>query len=171
VIGDATARAVREKLFLKVDLCPQSFVAEALADALTAKGVVRSGKFLLLRADIARPLLRERLQTAGAEEVRDVPVYETRPAEALPAELLEALDAGEVTWVTFTSSSTAKNFAALLGPDYARKLAGVKIASIGPITSSTLKELGLTPTIQAESFNVEGLVEAIRTTSGRTATL
>ena len=79
-IGDATARAVREQLFLNVDLCPESFVAEALADALTSKGVVKGGRFLLLRADIARPLLRERLQSGGAAEVRDVAVYETRPA-------------------------------------------------------------------------------------------
>ena len=160
------ARAVREQLFLKVDLCPESFVAEALADAFIAKGVVAGGRFLLLRADIARPLLRERLKSAGATEVRDVPVYETRRAETLPAELLEALDAGEVNWVTFTSSSTASNFTQLLGPEYARKLAGVKIASIGPITTATLNELGLTPTVQAESFNVEGLVDSIRRTIG-----
>jgi uroporphyrinogen III methyltransferase/synthase len=161
VIGDATALAVRELLFLKVDLCPESFVAEALADALMAKGVVAGGRFLLLRTDIARPLLRERLKSAGATEVRDVPVYETRRAESLPSELTEALNAGEVNWVTFTSSSTASNFVALLGPNHAQQLAGVKIASIGPITTATLKELGLTPTVQAESFNVDGLVDAI----------
>ena len=160
-IGDATARAVREHLFLSVDLCPESFVAEALADALEGKGEVRGKRFLLLRADIARPLLRERLEQGGAAEVRDVPVYETRPASSLPPELLDALQAREVTWVTFTSSSTARNFAALLGESYSEKLRGVKIASIGPITTATLKELGLEPDVQAETFVVEGLVEAI----------
>jgi uroporphyrinogen III methyltransferase/synthase len=142
-------------------LCPESFVAEALADALTAKGVVKGGRFLLLRADIARPLLRERLQSGGAAEVRDIAVYETRLAQALPGELLDVLDGREVTWLTFTSSSTARNFTSLVGADYAQRLAGVKIASIGPITSATLKELGLTPTIQADSFNIDGLVEAM----------
>ena len=165
-IGDATARAVREQLFLNVDLCPASFVAEALADELRQGGHVRGGRFLLLRADIARPVLRDRLRADGAAEVDDVPVYETRPAAALPPPLLDALAAGEVTWATFTSSSTARNFAALLGPDYREKLAGVRVASIGPITTATLRELGLEPAIQADTFNVDGLVAAITAAAG-----
>jgi uroporphyrinogen III methyltransferase/synthase len=164
-IGDATARAIRDQLCVRVDLCPESFVAEALADALAAAGQVKGNKFLLLRADIARPLLRQRLEQAGAAAVRDVAVYETRPAAALPQPLLDALDEGEVTWVTFTSSSTATHFAALLGPDYRDRLKGVKVASIGPITTATLKDLGLEPTIQAETFNIEGLVQVIAASS------
>ncbi|HEY8665701.1 MAG TPA: uroporphyrinogen-III C-methyltransferase, partial [Tepidisphaeraceae bacterium] len=78
-IGDATARAVREQLCLHVDLCPESFVAEALAEALKQAGEVRGKRHLLLRADIARPLLRQRLAADGAAEVRDIPIYETRP--------------------------------------------------------------------------------------------
>ena len=160
-IGDATAAAIRRELFLNVDLCPENFVAEALADTLAQKNEIRARRFLLLRADIARPVLRERLQQGGAAEVRDVPVYETKPAKSLPPPLLDALAAGEITWLTFTSSSTAKNFTTLLGPAYAGKLAGVKIASIGPVTTATLRELGLEPTVQAETFDVEGLVRAM----------
>jgi uroporphyrinogen III methyltransferase/synthase len=160
-IGDATARAIHEQLFLNVDLCPETFVAESLADALSENGHVKGGRFLLLRADIARPVLRERLQQDGAAEVRDISVYETRPVSALPQYLLDALEAGEVTWATFTSSSTARNFAALLGSGYAAKLANVKTASIGPITTATLRELKLEPTVQADTFNVDGLVAAI----------
>jgi uroporphyrinogen III methyltransferase/synthase len=63
--------------------------------------------------------------------------------------------------VTFTSSSTARNFVALLGDGYRDKLRGVRIASIGPITTVTIKELGLEPAVQAETFNVDGVVEAI----------
>ena len=161
VIGDATADAVRSELCLNVELCPPSFVAEALADALIQRGEVGGRRFLLLRADIARPLLRERLEQAGASRVNDVAIYETHPARELPPHLIDALEAKQVTWVTFTSSSTAKNFVALLGPDYQGKLAGVKLASIGPITTATLKELGLTPTVQADTFNIDGLVAAI----------
>jgi len=161
VIGDATAAAVRRELCLGVNLCPESFVAEALADALAAGGEVRGRRFLLLRADIARPVLRERLHVGGAAEVRDVPVYETTRASALPGPLIDALSAGELTWVTFTSSSTAQNFTDLIGPDYRERLRGVRLASIGPVTTSTLRQLGLEPTVQAESFNVEGLVEAM----------
>jgi uroporphyrinogen III methyltransferase/synthase len=160
-IGDATARAVRELLFLKVDLSPPTFVAEALAASLESAGEVVGKRFLLLRADIARPVLRERLKQGGAADVLDVPVYETRPAESLPPELLEALNAREVTWVTFTSSSTARNLVALLADNYHEKLRGVNIASIGPVTTATLKELGLEPAVQAEIFNIDGLVESI----------
>jgi uroporphyrinogen III methyltransferase/synthase len=160
-IGDATAAAVSRELFLSVDLCPQSFVAEALADALASGGAVAGKRFLLLRADIARPVLRDRLNRDGGAEVADVAVYETKRAGGLPQPLLDALNAGELAWVTFTSSSTARHFAELLGPDYRERLKAVKLASIGPVTTATLRELGLEPTVQAETFNIDGLVEAM----------
>jgi uroporphyrinogen III methyltransferase/synthase len=160
-IGDATARAVHEQLFLLVDLVPKSFVAEALADALAGQDQIRGKRFLLLRADIARPILRERLEQQGAAEVRDVAIYETKTVASLPADLQDPLAANQVTWITFTSSSTARNFISLLGPDYLQKLATVKLASIGPVTTNTLKEAGLTPAVQAASFNIDGLVRAI----------
>jgi uroporphyrinogen III methyltransferase/synthase len=141
-------------------------VAEALADEFAARGEIAGRQFLLLRADIARPILRERLEQGGAVRVLDFPVYETKIAEALPPALIDALDAGRVKWVTFTSSSTAKNFATLLGPDYREKLRGVRLASIGPITTQTLRDLGLEPTIQADQFNVEGVVSALRGAPG-----
>jgi uroporphyrinogen III methyltransferase/synthase len=161
-IGDATAAAMREKLAIAPDLCPQRFVAEALADALSAENQIAGKRFLLMRADIARPILRERLQQGGASEVLDLPIYETRRAGELPPGLAEALEAGDVHWITFTSSSTARNFTELVGPDYKSKLRNVKIASIGPITTQTLHELGLEPTVQADQFNIQGLVTAIR---------
>ena len=161
-IGDATARAVRDQLCLQVDLCPESFVAEALADALEAGGHVKGNKFLLLRADIARPLLRQRLEQGGAAEVRDVAVYETRPAEALPPVAARRVGGrrGHLGHVhqqqhrhAISSSCSARITAS--------KLKGVKVASIGPITTATLHELGLEPTVQADTFNVDGLVAAI----------
>ena len=168
-IGEATAWAIRGQLCLRVDLCPESFVAEALAEELISRNEVKGKRFLLLRADIARPILREKLIAEGAAEVRDVAVYETRSAESLPPMLLEALENHQVNWVTFTSSSTARNFVQLLGKDYARLLAGVMLASIGPVTSKTLRELGLSPAIEAETFNIEGLTDAIVGGSGKSA--
>jgi uroporphyrinogen III methyltransferase/synthase len=161
-IGDATAAAVRNELCLRVELRPKEFVAEALAAEFEKRNEVRGRRFLLLRADIARPLLREKLIAGGAAQVNDVSIYETRVAAALPQSLLDALDKHELNWITFTSSSTAKNLADLLGPDYKAKLASVKLASIGPITSKTLRDLGLEPTVEAKTYNVEGLVAAIR---------
>lgn len=160
-IGEATAKAIRDELCMQVDLCPTSFVAEALAESLAQSGEVSGRKFMLLRADIARPLLRDRLNAGGAAEVRDVAVYETKAATALPPELTEALGANEIHWVTFTSSSTAKNFFALLEP-HGPLSRDVRLASIGPITSDTLRELGRTPAVQAETYDIGGLIEAIR---------
>ncbi|MGA2501566.1 MAG: uroporphyrinogen-III synthase, partial [Tepidisphaeraceae bacterium] len=160
VIGEATAEAVRREFSLEPDLMPKSFVAEALADELEKRGEAQGKRFLLLRADIARPVLRERLEKVAAT-VLDVPVYESKCAKSLPPQLLEAIDAKQVTWVTFTSSSTAANFVALLGGDYKAKLAGAKLASIGPITTKTMKDLGLPPTVEAGESNIAGLVEAM----------
>ena len=160
-IGGATAQAIRDELCLNVDLCPDSFVAEALAAALIDRGEVRGKRFLLLRADIARPILREKLREGGAAAVDDVAIYETRPATALPPVLLEALAERHVNWITFTSSSTAKNFTQLLGHSYKEQLKGVRIASIGPVTTATLNDLGLPPALQADTYDIDGLVNAI----------
>jgi uroporphyrinogen III methyltransferase/synthase len=160
-IGDATASAVNEALGLRVDLCPESFVAEALADALESRGEVTGKRFLLLRADIARPILRQRLAEAGAAEVQDIPIYETRTASSLPDELLDALRTGRIHWITFTSSSTAENFVKLLPVGDYQKLASIRIASIGPVTTRTLESLGLKPAVEATTYNVPGLVQAI----------
>ncbi len=160
-IGDATAVAIRDELGLHVDLCPESFVAEALADELASRGETAGKRFLLLRADIARPLLRERLQQGGAAAVRDVAIYQTVPAHALPPGLAEAILHGSIDWITFTSSSTVRNFIKLLGPEFVAHLENVKLASIGPVTTQTMTELGLKLSVQAETFNVDGLVEAI----------
>jgi uroporphyrinogen III methyltransferase/synthase len=136
-------------------------VAESLADALEERRQIAGKRFLLLRADIGRPILVERLKKGGAARVDDVAIYETKSATALPDELLEAIEARRVNWVTFTSSSTAKNLADLLGSDYRAKLAGARLASIGPVTTTTLKELGLEPAAVAQASNIDGLVEAI----------
>jgi uroporphyrinogen III methyltransferase/synthase len=100
-------------------------------------------------------------QAAPAATPSDLDAATPRPATDSADDLLDALENRRANWVTFTSSSTAKNLAALLGPDYRAKLAGVRIASIGPVTSATLKELGLEPTVVANTSNIDGLVEAI----------
>jgi uroporphyrinogen III methyltransferase/synthase len=160
-VGDATADAVGRELCLRVDLCPERSVAEALADELKARGEVDGKRHLLLRADIARPILKERLENGGSALLRDVAVYETKRVESLPGQLLDALSAGRVDWMTFTSSSTARNFVELLGSNNRNQLERVKLASIGPITSETIRELGMTPTVEAENYNIGGLVDAI----------
>ncbi len=159
VIGEATGDSLRQQLAIRADLMPPRFVAESLAEELIQKHQVEGKRFLLLRADIARPALPKLLTQAGAD-VTELTVYQTKRPEALPDDVLSALRNNEVDWITFTSSSTARNMVDLLG-DERGLLDRVKIASIGPITTDTLRELSLTPTIEATTSTILGVVEAI----------
>ena len=158
-IGDATARALHTQLGIRADLVPTRYVAESLADELIAEQGVEGQRFLLLRADIARPALPQRLEAAGAT-VREVVAYQTKLADGLPDEALSALREQGVDWVTFTSSSTADNLAQLLG-DERDLLTHTRLASIGPITSDTVRKLGFEVTLEAETSNIAGLVDAL----------
>jgi len=160
-IGSATAAAIETEFCRKVDLCPERFVAEALGEALISGGHVRGKKFLLLRADIARPILREQLANAGAAKVEDVAVYHTTPARSLPPELIDRLAAGQINWITFASSSSVSGFLELIGTELREKLKSVKLAAIGPITAETLRQAGLEPTVTAEKFTIDGLISAM----------
>jgi uroporphyrinogen III methyltransferase/synthase len=94
--------------------------------------------------------------------VDEVTVYETWQAENSGDELVRRLEEGTIDMVTFTSSSTVKNFCKLLPQDAAQRLMkGVAVASIGPITSRTAKGLGMAVTIEAESYTIPGLIQAI----------
>ena len=122
---------------------------------------VKGKKILLPRAREARPILPVELTKMGAE-VDEIPAYETLIAAENADDLTRQLEEKRVDLVTFTSSSTVKNFKALLPADQFKKLMqGVTIASIGPITTETAKELDLDVHISAESFTIPGLVEAI----------
>ena len=94
--------------------------------------------------------------------VDDVTAYQTVPDGQSAALLLEKLRRGELDLITFTSSSTATHFAELLPrEEFAQLVNGVKIACIGPITSQTARKLGLPVHIEAASYTIEGLCEAI----------
>jgi len=165
-IGSATAEHLR-RYFIEPQVVPDQFVAEALAESITRLGDTRGRRFLLLRADIARPALREALMAAGAV-CDERAVYRTVPVRKLPGEVRRALIDGRVDWITFTSSSTVTNFLALLDESVRSALARVRLASIGPITSGTLRDGGYEPTVEATPHTVDGLVRAIVEHSGRT---
>ena len=158
-VGQTTADMIRTRLGVRVDLLPNRFVAEALAQELIDCHGVSGQRLLLFRADIARPALPRALADAGAE-VTDLTVYQTKLADALPEQVLTALRQGQVDWITFTSSSTAKNMVELLGLERSL-LDGIKIASIGPVTSETLRKIGLPVTIEANHSSIDGLVEVM----------
>ncbi|MBL4702560.1 MAG: uroporphyrinogen-III C-methyltransferase [Phycisphaeraceae bacterium] len=158
-IGSATADALQEQLNIIPDLIPTQFVAESLAAQMIAQHDVSGKKMLLLRADIARPALPKLLAQAGAEITEHV-IYQTKLADRLPIEALEALREKRVDWVTFTSSSTATNMVKLLG-DEKDLLKHCKLASIGPITSKTMQALTLQIDLEATQSDIPGLVNAL----------
>ncbi len=156
-VGQATANALKVALGLRADLVPERATAEALADALAGQAAGQT--FLLPQADIGRPLLEDQLRAAGAT-VNRITVYETRRVDALPEEVFTALRAGAVDWVSFTSSSTARNLVELLGAE-AELLRRCKLASIGPETSKTLRASGFEPDCEAAQPGIIGLLAAI----------
>ncbi len=158
-IGDATADALSRRVGVRADLVPTRSVAESLSAALIARQDMAGQRVLLLRADLARPALPEQLTEAGAR-VDDLTSYQTRPARALPPAVLDALRDRRVDWVTFTSASTARNLVELLGEERSL-LEGVKIASIGPITSEAVAGLGLPVAVEAPTADVRALAEAV----------
>jgi uroporphyrinogen III methyltransferase/synthase len=155
-IGPATAKALAQ-YGLVADYVPDKYVAEEVAAGL---GQVAGQRILLPRADIAREALAVELGAKGAV-VDEVTAYRTVPAEPSD-DVRQMLLAGEVDIVTFTSSSTVRNFAALLdGLDPAQVLAQTVVACIGPITAQTARELGIRVDVVAEEYTINGLVEAL----------
>ncbi|BBO82498.1 uroporphyrinogen III methyltransferase [Desulfosarcina ovata subsp. sediminis] len=158
-IGPATAAHLRS-FGLGSDIIPTSYRAESVVEAFAATPVAGL-KILLPRAKEARSVLPVELTRMGAT-VDEVTAYETLQAQSDTDALIKRLDAGTIDMVTFTSSSTVTNFHRMLPPDRAHQLmAGVSVASIGPITSQTARDLGYTVTIEAENFTIDGLVKAI----------
>lgn len=157
-IGTATAEALK-KYGLLVDLLPKEFRAEGLLEALS-KEDLKDKKILIPRAREAREILPEKLREMGAE-VDVIPVYQTILPREGKEKLHQALKEG-VDVITFTSSSTAQNLLKLLGEEAHSLLKGVVLASIGPITSETLRKAGLKPTIEAQEYTIPGLVKAIQ---------
>jgi len=153
-IGPATAAAV-EALHIKVDRIPKEYVAESLLEALASDDL--AGKRILLpRAAVARDLVPVELTRRGAI-VDVVEAYRTVIPEEAVAHVRDVL-ARKPHWITFTSSSTVRNFMKIVGGE---ALSGVKIASIGPITSATARDLGLTVDVEANPHTVPGLVSAL----------
>jgi uroporphyrinogen-III synthase len=157
-IGPATKKAI-EQHGGEVDVVPKEYVAESVVRSLRRR--VKGKRVLLVRAKIARDVIPRELRRAGAE-VDVVEAYETVVPSSSRARLRRLLGNRRRTphVVTFTSSSTVRNFVSLLGSSKA-SIENLHFASIGPVTSSTLRELGLGVDIEAKEFTIPGLVAAI----------
>jgi uroporphyrinogen III methyltransferase/synthase len=158
-IGPATADALAEH-GVRPDVVPAEYRAEGLVERL--RGVITpADRVLLPRAAQTRDVLVTELKRLGAH-VTEVPAYATRRADAGAARLREALAAGAIDAVTFTSSSTARNFAELFTEDERRAwLSRVTVASIGPITAATAAEYGLTTGVMPAEYTIPALARAL----------
>jgi len=158
-IGPATA-AEFAKTGVRVDFVPRDYRAEGLLEVLS-RHELQGKSFLIPRAKVARDLVPRAIRERGAH-VEVVEAYETAAPEFAPGEL-EQLLTPRPDMITFTSSSTAANFAALVKDGKLEEvLHDVAVASIGPITSETLRKLGLPVTVEAAESTIPGLVRAIR---------
>ena len=159
-IGPATAQAIQSE-GLSVSIVPEKYIAESVVEALRGK-ISQWSRVLIVRAKVARDVLPNELQKMGAK-VDVIDVYETLVPEGAK-EKLEKLfrdPSSRPHLITFTSSSTANNFLSLLGENAGEFLDGVHRASIGPVTGETLRQSGFPPTIEAQDYTMNGLVEAI----------
>jgi uroporphyrinogen III methyltransferase/synthase len=158
-IGPATAAALAD-WGLPAEAVPGEYVAEALVERL--RPALRPGNRVLLpRAAETRDVLVRELDALGVA-VTEVAAYRTRAATEEAPGLREALAAGRVDVVTFTSSSTVRSFCALFGAaELPRLMAGVTVACIGPITRATAQGRGLTPRIVPEDYTIPALARAI----------
>jgi uroporphyrinogen-III synthase len=158
-IGPATLSAANA-IGLTVDLVPPQYIAESLTAALLPEAPGKS--FLLVRAAEARDHLPETLTAAGATVTIAEAYRNQLPTESIPT--LQALFASPETYpdaITFTSASTARNLFALLEAANLTLPPNIALASIGPITSGALRDLGHGPTIQAAEPTIPALVEAL----------
>jgi len=158
VIGPKTAEAVEKLLGLEVDLVAQNYTAEGLARALQPVAGLR---FLLPQSELARPVLAEALHDLGAD-VTTIVAYRTvlgKGGDDIPAMLAR----GEIHAITFSSSSTVRNFLTRMENEGGslKDLQGVCLAAIGPITAQTMESLELPVTVTPDEFTISSLVTAL----------
>jgi uroporphyrinogen III methyltransferase/synthase len=156
-IGPSTAAALKAHGII-ADWLPREFVTASILDGFRHYDL-EGDRVLLARADIAPPALADGLREQGAV-VSDVTAYRTTPSEESRERLLAALEGRQIDVVTLTSSSTARNLVA--GVDGRLDLLkGLTIASIGPVTATTARELGLHVQVEAAVHTIDGLIDAL----------
>ncbi len=162
VIGPATAAAVHQAGIHPDDpnlLIPERYVAESLAAALLPHAP--GAQMLLVRAAIARDTLPDTLTAAGAH-LTLAEAYRTVIPQASVAELRTLFTTAPPDAITFTSASTARNLAALLTEAALTIPSTTVLASIGPVTSQAMRELGMTPTLESEAATIPALLAALQ---------
>ena len=160
-IGGKTAAKLSE-FGVKADFVPGVFTGKELGRQLIAHTNLKNKKVLLLRSKIASSELAELLKKAGAE-VQDVAVYTAEQQKNKNKWLIEEINEGLIDWLTFASPSSVNGFFKQIPVDLINS-ANVKVASIGPVTSESLKALGVRVDITAAEHTLDGLIDAIEQT-------
>ena len=159
-VGPATAARLRE-LHLQVDLMPDEFTGEKIAEALAKFESVENLKICLLRAEDANPDLPRALEELGAI-VDDIAVYKTVAETEDPVGAGAALLENGADWITFTSGSAVEHFHARFDlPKLLKKFPQMKLASIGPETSKAIRALKIEPALESKEHTTDGLVAAL----------
>lgn len=160
-IGSATAAALRGRGLL-ADIVPAKFTSEALLVELESRNIA-GARFLLLRADNASAVLPEGLRAAGAE-VCDAAAYHALP-QSLPPKVADDIMCGVYAALTFASAATARAFCDTLGAEGVRRMLEARprpvVASIGPVTSRTLRECGLPVDVEPAEATIPALAQAL----------
>lgn len=157
VIGGQTARCL-ERYGVTADLLPICAEGGALAEALLAESSTAQ-RYLLPGAETMRPVLREALEAAG-HAVTHLPLYRTHLPDESEQEALRALvKAGRLSWVTFTSGSTAEHYAEIVGETLRSSVAAI---TIGAITTATCQRLGIRVAAEADTASAAGMLQAFR---------
>jgi len=152
-IGPGTAAALAAYC-LRADLVPEDYRAEGLLESL--RGQAQGKRFLLARASRGRQVLAEGLSAAGGY-VEQLVVYSSIDVETADPAIYTELAAGRIDWVTVTSSAIARSLVRLFG----QQLHRARLASISPVTSAVLNELGFRPAAEARQYTMDGLLDAI----------
>ncbi len=158
-IGPGTAEALARH-GLRADIVAEDAIGEGVLRMLTDTESISGRRVLIPRAEGARDVLPDGLREAGVI-VDELTLYLAAPPAEAPPEALAAVRNGEIDIVTFTSSSTVRNLATLLGGDLSA-LAGATVVCIGPIVAEAARELGLAPHVVAEVHTIDGMVAALR---------
>jgi uroporphyrinogen III methyltransferase/synthase len=157
-IGSRTAEQLG-RFGVKADFVPDVFTARELGKQLIGFANLRNKKILLLRSELASDELVEILAGAGAE-VENVAVYTAVAAKSDSAWLVNGISKGTIDWLTFASPSSVDGFFEQIDGG-AINSSNVRVASIGPVTSERLKELGVTVHVTAKEHTLDGLLDAI----------
>lgn len=158
-IGPRTAEEM-EKFGIKIDFVPKEYRAEAIVEGLKIRGI-QEKNILLPRAEEAREILPEQIRKSGGK-IDVVPAYKSVKPLKDGKTVKELFKDGKIDVITFTSSSTVRNFTEIFDRDELTALTkGVTIASIGPITTETAKKLGIETDIMPGRYTIPALTEAI----------